>query len=249
MAIQIPATKEVLAALMRADFTTVWRNRRSLRLVLAVPLIILISWKGLVNHLGGFVVLSSVLTIGLTSIGLMGYTNSIARDRDKGVFQRLRVAPVSTWTIMFSRISVQVVLIAVMTLLVFTIGYAVDGIHISALGYLTGFVMTLLAGCLYLGLGQLITGLIKNPETVNSTTRLVYFAFIMVGMFGQFGVLGTVLKGFVTWSPYGVVQKALAGSLQPLSWTMDHSLALLGIVAYTVIFVGLGVKYFKWDNK
>ena len=83
-----------MSAMLRADFTTLWRNRRSSWLVLAVPLIILVSWKGLVEKAGGLFVLSSCITIGLTSIGLMGYSNAIARDRDRGVFQRLRVGPV-----------------------------------------------------------------------------------------------------------------------------------------------------------
>ncbi|MFB6456308.1 ABC transporter permease [Chitinophaga sp. Hz27] len=249
METRIPVTKDVLSALLRADFTTVWRNRRSLRLVLLVPILILISWKGLVDKIGPVVVLSSVITIGLTSIGLMGYSNSMARDRDKGVFQRLRVAPVSSWTIMFSRLSVQIALIGLMTVLIYIVGFAVDKITISAGGYLCSFLMTLVAGFLYLGLGQLIVGLIKNPDTVNSTTRLVYFAFIMIGMFGQFGALGDTMKEVVQWSPYGVVQKVLAGSLQPSNWTTDHTMAFLATLGYTFVFVVLGIKKFKWDNK
>ena len=52
----------------------------------------------------------------------MGYTNAIARDRDKGVFQRLRVAPLPTWAIMGSRLSVQLLLILCSTIAVFVVG-------------------------------------------------------------------------------------------------------------------------------
>ena len=81
---------------MRADFTTQWRNRRSVMMSLLVPLIILISWKGLIDKFGGAFVFSISLTIGLVSIGMMGYAISVARDRDKGIFQRLRVTPMPT---------------------------------------------------------------------------------------------------------------------------------------------------------
>lgn len=238
-----------MSALLQADFTTLWRNRRSFRLVLIVPLIILISWKGLIDKLGGVFVLSSCITIGLTSIGLMGYSNSIARDRDKGVFQRLRVGPVSAWTIMISRIAVQIAMIMLMTLLVFVVGYFVDHIQISPAGYAAGLLMAMLGGAVYLGLGQAIVGLIKNPDTVNSTTRLVYFVFIMIGMFGEFGVLGDVIKQLVTWSPYGVVRKILAGSLDPATWQLETTYALLASIGYTLLFVIVGVKWFKWENK
>ncbi|MEO7047674.1 MAG: ABC transporter permease, partial [Ferruginibacter sp.] len=103
----IPSSKQALTALLKADFITQWRNRRSVVLVLLVPVIILISWKGLIKTFGGPFVISNCITIGLTAIGLMGYSNSIARDRDKGIFQRLRVAPVPSWSIMVSRLVVQ----------------------------------------------------------------------------------------------------------------------------------------------
>lgn len=238
-----------MAALLRADFTTLWRNRRSFVLVLLVPLVILISWKGLIDKLGGVFVLSSCITIGLTSIGLMGYSNNIARDRDRGVFQRLRVGPLSTWTIMMSRLMVQLGMILLMTVLVFIGGYFVDHIQVSPAGYIAGLLLSLLGGFVYLGLGQAIVGLIKNPDTVNSTTRLVYFVFIMIGMFGEFGVLGKQIAELVIWSPYGVVRRILAAGLDPGSWSLNTTWALLAAVGYTILFISLGVKWFKWESR
>ncbi len=99
----IPKPSAALLSLLRADLKTQWRNRRSVVMLLLIPVIILISWKGLIEQLnrmgknGGTFALSSCITIGLTAIGLMGYSNAIARDRDKGVFQRLRVTPDRAW--------------------------------------------------------------------------------------------------------------------------------------------------------
>src|SRR5206468_1172042 len=189
MATTIPKTTTVLQSLLRADFTTQWRNRRSVMLVLLVPVIILISWKGVVEKAGGAFVISNCITIGLVAIGLMGYSISIARDRDKGVFQRLRVAPVPTWSIMVSRIIVQLAMILILTIVSFYVAYKEDKIVLTQSGYILGFIASLVGGILYLGLGQMIVGLVKNSETVNSTTRLVYFVFIMVVMFFTFDIL------------------------------------------------------------
>ena len=103
-----------MTSLLRADFTTQWRNRKSFILILIVPVIILMSWKGLVDKLGGAFVLANCITVGLTAIGLMGYSNSVARDREKGIFQRLRVAPVAPGAIMISRLCVQLAMILLM---------------------------------------------------------------------------------------------------------------------------------------
>ena len=245
----IPRISSALNALLRADFTAQWRNRRSVVLVLLVPVIILISWKGLVARMGGPFVLSICITIGLTAIGLMGYTNTIARDRDKGIFQRLRVGPIPSWTIMVSRLTVQIFMIVLLTIAVFVVGFYVDKISLSPTGYLFGFVMALAGGTVYLGLGQMIVGLIKHPETVNAVTRLVYFLFIMVGMLGELGAMGNEVQQAVIWSPFGTVKRIVSDSLQPGHWTGDSGMALMATAGYAIVFSVLGIKWFKWNTK
>src|SRR5450432_791232 len=164
----IPATKAVLSSLLRADFIAQWRNRRSLVLILLIPTVIIFAWKGLIPRFGGAFVLSNCITIGLNAIGLMGYSNAVARDRDKGIFQRLRVSPLTAWPIMVSRLIVQLAMILFLTLTVFVLGKYGDGITLSPAGYAVGFAMAFVGGAVYLALGQTIVGLIKNAETVNA---------------------------------------------------------------------------------
>ncbi len=245
----LPGSSAALASLLRADLTTQWRNRKSSVMVILVPVIILISWKSLVARIGGAYVLSNAITVGVTAIGLMGYTIAIARDRDKGIFQRLRVAPVPNWSIMTSRLLVQMLMIILMTLSVFAAGYKFDNISLSATGYALTLLTAIVSGAVYLSLGQIIVGLIKNPETVNATTRLVYFAFIMIGMFAGLGVLGDQIKEIVKWSPYGTVNQILASSLTPSTWNSTSSMALLVTIGYTIVFAGLGIKWFRWSPR
>jgi ABC-2 type transport system permease protein len=249
MEIAIPKTSTVMAALLKADYTTLWRNRRATIMVILVPIIIIFSWKSLVATAGGAFVLSNSITLGLVAIGLMGYTNSIARDRDKGVFQRLRVSPLPLWTIMASRLVVQLSLILLLTMVVFVAGYQLDQIKMSIIGYVLTFLISIVGGAVYLGLGQAIVGRIQNPETVTSTARLVYFAFIMVGMFGELGVLGDKFKKAVDWTPYGTVKDILAASLEPAKWNSHTTQSLLLTIGYTIVFATLGIKWFKWSTK
>ncbi len=249
MDINIPKTSAVFASLLRADIKTQWRNRRSFVLLLLVPVIILISWKGVIDKLGGAFALSSCITIGLVAIGLMGYSNSIARDRDKGVFQRLRVAPVASWSIMASRLTVQLMMIFLLTIIVFFAGYYIDHVTIEPLGYVLTFFTAIIGGAVYLGLGQMIVGLIQNPETVNSTSRLVYFVFIMVGMFGEFGILGDEVKQIAVWSPYGTVKHVVFAGMQPETWNTETTIALLATIGYAVVFSAIGIKKFKWNTR
>ena len=249
MTTTIPSTSSVFIKLLRADMTTLWRNRRASLLVVLVPTVILISWKGLVPRLGGPFVLANCITVGLTAIGLMGYTNTLARDRDKGIFQRLRVAPAPKWTIMTSRLTVQLLMILITTIVLFIVGYRFDGIVVTPMGYLGGVLISVVCGAVYLSLGQVIVGLIKNVETVNVVTRLVYFIFIMVGMFGELGMLGDELKKAVHWSPYGTVKNIVSASVDPTTWNHDSTMALLVTLGYTAVFTVLGVRWFRWNTR
>ncbi len=244
----IPTTSAALRSLLRADFIAQWRNRRSVILVVLVPVVILFAWKPLVAKIGGPFVLGNCITIGLNAIGLMGYSNAIARDRDKGVFQRLRVAPTPSWCIMLSRLFVQLAMIIILTLAVFIVGYYADKISISARGYVTALITAIFGGALYLGLAQAIVGLVKSPETVNAVSRLVYFIFIMVGMFAQFPGM-QVIEPVVRYSPYGVVKDIVSTGLQPALWNQDTTISFLLTIGYTIVFAGIGIRNFKWNSK
>lgn len=251
----IPKTSKVLSALLKADFTTQWRNRRSVIMVILVPLILLVTWKGLIKIAGAPFVLSNALTFGLIAIGLMGYSNSIARDRDKGVFQRLRVAPLPSWAIMSSRLIVQLAMIGLLVTIIFIVGYDFDKAVLTPQAYIFTYFTAMIGGAVYLALGQVIVGLIKSPETVNATSRLVYFAFIIVGTFGvmgavnDFGETGKQIINALQWSPYGTVKTILAGSMTPSSWTIQTTYALLATIGYIVVFASFGIQKFKWDTK
>jgi len=248
-AYNLPSAGTVFSSLLKADLTAQWRNRRASIMVILIPSIILASWKSVVEFKGGAFGLSNCIAVGLNAIGLMGYTNAIARDRDKGIFQRLRVTPAPRWTIIASRLAVQLVMIMITTLILFIIGFQVDHIKLDAPAYLFGFLAAIVGGAVYLSLGQMIVGLVKTPETVNVTTRLVFFLFIMIGQFAAFGAFGPLLTTIADWSPYGTTKNILAAAFTTGGWTNRSSMYLLASLGYTVVFTVFGIRYFRWNTK
>jgi ABC-2 type transport system permease protein len=245
----LPSAGQVFMSLFKADLTTQWRNRRASVMVVLLPVVIVMSWKALIDKTGGAFVLSNAVTLGLNAIGLMGYSNSIARDREKEIFQRLRVAPAASWTIMGSRLAVQLVMIVLMTLIVMVVGYQYDHIVLTPMGYIAGILASIAGGAIYLALGQAIVGRIKNPETVNATSRLIYIAFIMVGMFGELGMLGKYFNEATPYTPYGTVKSIVSGAMTPSTWTSNTTLALFLTLGYTFVFAFAGIRWFKWSTK
>ena len=241
-----PTSYMIFKSLLRADTAVQWRNRRASILSLFMPIVILISWKNIVESMGGAFALSSCITIGLIAVGIMGYTNTIARDREKGVFERLRVTPASPTIIMTSRIVVQIFQISIMTILVFIVAYFLDGITLSTTGYILSFIISLFCGAVFLSLGQAIVGLISSAEIVNSVSRFVYIGLVLIGAFGELGVLGGLLKNIILLSPYGAVKILLLASMVPSQWDAKSWLALGVTILYIVIFTMIGIKWFKW---
>lgn len=243
-----PAPAKIFSSLFKADLIVQWRNRRAAIFSLIVPVIILISWRSIVEQLGGPFALSSSITIGLGAVGLMGFANTTATHREKGIFQRLRVTPASTWQIMSSRIAVQLVQMTAMTVVVFIVAYFLDHIVLSAGGYILALVVSLLCGAVFLALALVLVGLIARAETVNAVTRFFYIAFVVIGAISELGVLGDLVKEIVLWSPYGTVKVALLASMTPSSWSTHATLALGATVLYGILFASIGVRWFKWAS-
>jgi ABC-2 type transport system permease protein len=206
-----------LKVLLRADFTVQLRSYRSLFLSFALPIVVLLitsSGSKRAAKLGGpFVVVQLALTVGLVSVGTIGYSMSVARDRDKGIFQRLRVTPAPTWTVMGSRWIVQVTAVLVMSVVVLVAAAVIEGLVLSAAGYVVTVIVALLGSALFLSIGQAIVGLIPNADTLNAAGRLLYLPLIGLSLFGQSDVLGTAFEVVSRWSPGGCLETLLSAAM------------------------------------
>lgn len=243
----IPSTKNVFKALMRADLRVQWRNRRALIMTLIMPVVFVISWKSLIPVMGAYSVLATCIAVGLPATGLMAYSQTIARDRERGVFQRLRAAPISTSAIMLSRIAVQLCVIMLMTLVTYIVADKADGIVISAAAIPLMLVISAIGGAAYLAIGQFLVASIKSSDSVNAAARLVYFPLAIVGAIGETGLFGPTVQNIVTWSPFGTTKTLILWSIAPGTFDTQILWALLLTLAYIAFFATLGIKRFKWS--
>lgn len=244
---KVPSPAKAFKALFRADATVQWRSRRSLLMSLVVPVVFLVSWKSLIPVFGAPTVLSICISVGLPAMGLMGYALSLGRDREKGIFQRLRAAPIPTWVIMSSRLFVQVCMILIMALVTCAFAYAVDHIAIGFVSLLLILVASALGGLSFLALGQLIVAFIKSSDAINATTRLIYTAIAVVGGISQLGVFGPTLEKIVTYSPLGTTRTMLAAAMTPATFISEPVLVAAALTAaYGIFFAFIGISYFRW---
>ena len=247
-----PTMSGILKALLEADLTVQLRNGRALLLTFFPPLAVLygLSTAKRGARLGGPIVnVAFALTLGIALIAILGYTASVARDRELGVFQRLRVTPAPTWTIMVSRLSVQVVSMLAMSVVVLVAAAVIEKVTLDPAAYLLTLAMVILCSAVFLGVGQALVGLIKSVDTVNALGRLSFLPLVALGLFGHSDVFGTTFETISRWSPGGAVATLLSGAMHPVAWTADTWWALLASVLYSIIFAGIGIRWFQWSTR
>lgn len=244
---KIPPPMSALMTLMRADLTVQWRQRRALIMSIAAPVIFIVAWKGLIPVIGADSVLAVCVAIGIPGTGLMGYSLAIARDRERGVFQRLRATPVPTWVIMTSRIIVQLAMIVLMSLLTCAVGYFYDHIQFGIGSLLLMLIISAIGGLAFIAIGQALVAYVISSDAVSAAARLLYMAIAVLGAIGQIGLFGKTFAEIVTYSPLGTTKTMLAAALDPSTLLTVPTLeALVITLAYGVVFAVIGVAGFRW---
>ena len=247
-----PTLSEILRSLLQADVTVQLRNGRALLLTFFPPLAVLygLSTAKRGAQLGGPIVnVALALTLGIALIAILGYTASVARDRELGVFQRLRVTPAPTWTIMVSRLAVQILSMLAMSVVVLVAAAVVENVRLDPAAYLLTLAMVIFSSAVFLGVGQALVGLIKSVDTVNAVGRLSFLPLVALGLFAHSTIFGTTFETIARWSPGGAVATLLSGAMQPAAWSTDTWGAFLASVLYAIVFAGVGIRWFQWSTR
>jgi ABC-2 type transport system permease protein len=242
----------VLRSLLRADFLVFLKHRRALIVSMLLPVFVLVSTTGnkATHKFGGAeFVIGLAISYGLLSTALIGYALTVARDREKGVFQRLRVTPAPTWTIMTSRLAMQAFANLIIAIAVVIIGSLIHHISPSAGQYALVLLVSVLAGAVFLGLGQALVGLVKSADSVQAVARVLFAVLILLGILGQSGALGSLWSSVARWSPVGAVMTLFAGVLNLHAWYSRDTLSVLACLGYIIVFAGIGIRWFQWDAR
>jgi ABC-2 type transport system permease protein len=241
----------ILTSLLRADFSIMVKNRRAVILSLLLPIILLVATNSgpATRHLGGSgIIIGLCIAYGLAATGMLGYALTVARDRDQGVFQRLRVTPAPTWALMGCRLAVQVVANFVIALVVLVVGGRIHNLSISASQYVLVLVISILGGAVFLGIGQALVGLTKSADTVNAGGRILFGLLVFLGLFGASGALGSTWETISRWSPVGVVMELFAAVLHS-SWNHTDTWYVVASLGYVIVCSAVGIRWFQWEAR
>jgi ABC-2 type transport system permease protein len=247
-----PSRWIILRSLLQADFVVFLKHRRALFISMLLPIFLLLTTSGTkaVHNFGGAVfIIGLAIAYGLTATSIMGYALTVARDREKGVFQRLRVTPAPAWAIMSSRLAVQSLANLIIALVVVIIGTRIHHITPSIGQYALVLLVSILGGAVFLSIGQALVGLVRSADTVQAVARMLFAALIILGTLGQSGALGGFWQSVSRWSPVGTVMTLFAGVLKLSAWDGRDTASLAVCAGYIVVCAGIGIRWFQWDSR
>ncbi|MGO9794044.1 MAG: ABC transporter permease [Solirubrobacteraceae bacterium] len=241
-----------MSSLLRADFAVLLKNRRALLISIFLPILILFSTnssKATHSFGGSLFIIGLAIALGLVSNSILGYALTVARDREQGVFQRLRVTPAPTWTIMTSRLAMQALANLLIAVIVVIVGTRIHHVSLSVGTYGLVLVVSILGGAVFLSIGQALVGLVKSADSINAAGRVLVLGLVLLSSLGQSGTLGNTWESIARWSPVGVVMTLFAAVLNLSTWDTHDSLALLACGGYIVVFAAIGIRWFQWDAR
>lgn len=240
-----------LGSLLRADLLVLLRSRASAVLSILLPIVIIVvtSLGTAEGRLGGpGVIIGLALTIGLITSCLLGYSLTLARDREIGVLQRLRVSPAPTWTIMTSRLTIQVGVNLIGSLVVIIVGSILHHLTLTPLQYALLLATAALGAGVFLALGQVLVALIRTTGAINATGRILYIILLLTGILGGSGILGATMQSIADWTPVGALLILFSDFLSGAAWSWQDANALLACAGYVVVFTFVGVRWFRWET-
>ncbi|MGO4691102.1 ABC transporter permease [Glaciibacter sp. 2TAF33] len=250
-----PAIGGIFWSLLRADFTVLLHSGRTLLLNVALPVLILIITNLHGSTSTGPLGFSRVgfdiglaLTYGLMSSSLIGYSLTVARDREAGVFQRLRVTPAPTWAIMASRLLVQVIADLIMTVVVVLVGMIIHATFFSFGQIFLLVCVSIGGGAMFLAIAQAIVGLVRSAAVVNALGRVFYVIFLLLGLLGSSGLLGTEVKAVSDWSPVGAMISLYSAVVDLSPWGWSETSAIIATAGYILVGAFVGIRWFRWET-
>ena len=184
------------------------------------------------------------------SIIVFSTTSSIAKERDKGLFSRLRTTPMTTLDFLAGSLMSQIVISLMQTALIFAVSYLVGFRPLGATGMdmtvnmLAAFVVAMILAVACVGVGLVIAAFAKNEDQAVGISW-----FVIIPMMFLSGTWwepqGTTMKT-VSWAfPTTYANKAIRAILARGAPLLSVSNFLVGLAIYAIIAFMVGVAFFR----
>ncbi|RVW04108.1 ABC transporter permease [Rhodococcus xishaensis] len=175
--------RRMLSAQTRLELTLLLRNGEQLLITMFIPITLLIGLTML--PIGDFgsdrvdTIVPAVMMVAVMSTAFTGQAIAVGFDRRYGALKRLGATPLPRWGIIAGKSAAVVIVVALQTVLLGAIGFAL-GWRPSALGLVLGAVVIALGTVTFAAMGLLLGGTLR-AEIVLALANILWFAMAGIG--------------------------------------------------------------------
>ncbi|MCL2533499.1 MAG: ABC transporter permease [Nocardiaceae bacterium] len=230
----------MLAAQTKLELTLLLRNGEQLLITMFIPITLLIGLTLLpLGDFGGNrgervdTIVPAVMMVAIMSTAFTGQAIAVGFDRRYGALKRLGATPLPRWGIIAGKSAAVVIVVAMQTILLGAIGFAL-GWRPSLVGLLLGAVVIALGTVTFAAMGLLLGGTLR-AEIVLALANILWFAMAGIGSVIFADQLNSGVRIAAELVPSGALAQALedatAGSINVLC------VAILAVWALVTGFV------------
>ena len=189
--------------------------------------------------------MGQLLTITLLGGACLGLPTGLVAERERGVWRRYRLLPVSTGSLVAGTLLARLVLVASAALLQILLARLIYGTPLP-LHPVSGLLAFLVTAFAFLGLGLLVAALANDVPAVQALGQCLFLPMILIG-----GV-GVPLAALPAWAQRlaGFMPGRYAVDVLQRAFTGPEGLAGFSLVALAVIGAAAGyagARLFRWD--
>ncbi|PTR27649.1 ABC-2 type transport system permease protein [Rhodococcus sp. OK519] len=235
---------QMLVAQSKLELTLLLRHGEQLLLTMLIPITLLIGLTLLpIGDFGGdrvATIVPAVMMVAIMSTAFTGQAIAVGFDRRYGALKRLGATPLPRWGIIAGKSAAVVIVVAMQTLLLGAIGFAL-GWRPSLLGLALGAIVIALGTVTFAALGLLLGGSLR-AEIVLALANILWFAMAGIGSVIFADQINDGVRIVAQLIPSGALAQALedatAGSL---------NLACIAVLAAWAVVAGfVATRTFKF---
>jgi len=219
----------------------------NLRLSGASPLLTVLSDSLQTNQLNSVsFFVPSILAMALMQLGVFA-SIPLVQQREKLILKRLNATPLPRWALVGSNVAVRLVIAAVQTTVILTIGVVL--LHVQVLGNplsIAGFVV--LGALTFTSIGYVIASFARTEEAANGITSVVQFPLMFLsGIFFPLEILPQWLKTVATFLPLTYLGDALRQTMVGGAPFVPLWVDFVVLAGWLVVTLGLSARFFRWQ--
>ncbi len=231
-------------ALVRRNYTAMWRDRVSLGVNVALAVLMLLVLQALSDVDDFFAPTSLAPGVVLFGFAMLTMTSalSLAQDRETSLFARLLTTPLNANDFVIAYSAPYVLVAAIQTVIVFALA-AVLGLRVAGSAVWVVLVLGLMA-MLYVGVGMLL-GATVPYKAVTGPWMVLLLLTIFGGTWVDLADIGGAFETVASVFPFAHALDAVRAVMIDGAGFADISADLAWVVGYTVVIVIVSVGVFR----